>query len=40
MKREEFTEVIWVDHGMIPFGQDEDVRLYDPDVDCIPSEEL
>lgn len=24
---------------LIPFGQDEDVQLYDPDVDCMPSEE-
>lgn len=24
---------------LIPFGQDEDVRLYDPDVDCMPQEE-
>ena len=35
MERKEF-----IDKTLVPFGQDEDVRLYDPDVDCIPSEEL
>lgn len=34
MERKEF-----IGKMLIPFGQDEDVRLYDPDVDCMPQEE-
>ena len=28
----------WKDKGCVPFGDGEEVRLYDPDVDCIPEE--